>query len=202
MPLPKQRTPELRERMLRVAVDALESEGVGGFTTRRVAQEAANRLPAVYELFGDKAGLVRAIFFEGFRLLRRYLDRLETTDDPRATSSSSLAFTGSSLVTTRSWPRSCSRGRSPISTRRQRRPKPVRRDAARQVALELTKLDLDAHRASKLRARQQTMDALRAAIDADYALFRRTRLRTEASGASRPTPSSRLAARGDLAIGP
>jgi AcrR family transcriptional regulator len=74
MPRAKQRTPELRDRLLQVAVETLESEGVGGFTTRRVAEEAATSTPAVYELFGDKAGLVREVFFEGFRLLRLHLD--------------------------------------------------------------------------------------------------------------------------------
>jgi enoyl-CoA hydratase len=44
-------------------------------------------------------------------------------------------------------------------------------DVARQVALELTKLDMEAHRASKLRAREQTLAALREAIDADEALL-------------------------------
>jgi len=38
----------------------------------------------VYELFGDKAGLVREVFFEGFRQLRRRLDELSEGDDPRA----------------------------------------------------------------------------------------------------------------------
>ena len=32
----------------------------------------------VYELFGDKWGLVREVFFEGFRLLRRYLGSSST----------------------------------------------------------------------------------------------------------------------------
>src|SRR5262245_65074276 len=62
----------------------LASEGVAGFTTRKVAQEAATSPPAVYELFGDKAGLVREIFFEGFRMLRRPFDSLSETGDPRA----------------------------------------------------------------------------------------------------------------------
>jgi len=84
VPRAKQRTPELRDRVLRVAVATLASEGVAGFTTRRVAKEAATSTPAVYELFGDKAGLVREIFFEGFRLLRQRFDRLKDTADPRA----------------------------------------------------------------------------------------------------------------------
>lgn len=84
MPRPKQRTPKLRERVLHVAVTTLANEGVAGFTTRRVAQEAETSTPAVYELFGDKAGLVREVFFEGFRLLRDRLDRVEVSGDPRA----------------------------------------------------------------------------------------------------------------------
>ena len=84
MPRPKQRTRELRERVLQAAVDMLTTEGVAGVTTRRVAEEAGTSTPAVYELFGDKAGLVREMFFEGFRMLYRRLDELSSSGDPRA----------------------------------------------------------------------------------------------------------------------
>lgn len=84
MPRAKQRTPELRDRVLDAAVAVLVSEGVSGFTTRRIAREAETSLPAVYELFGDKAGLVREVFFGGFRRLDRHLAGLEETADPRA----------------------------------------------------------------------------------------------------------------------
>ena len=84
MPRAKQRTPELRGRVLQVAVATLASEGVAGFTTRKVAEEAETSTPAVYELFGDKAGLVREMFFEGFRMLGRRFEELEETRDPRA----------------------------------------------------------------------------------------------------------------------
>jgi AcrR family transcriptional regulator len=84
VPRAKQRTPELRDRVLRVAVETLAAEGVTGFTTRRVAREAETSTPAVYELFGDKAGLVREVFFEGFRMLQRYYERLSPSDDARA----------------------------------------------------------------------------------------------------------------------
>lgn len=43
------------------------------------------------------------------------------------------------------------------------------RDVSRAVALELSRLDVDAHAESKLRARAQSLQALRAAIDTDYA---------------------------------
>jgi AcrR family transcriptional regulator len=84
MPRAKQRTPEMRERVLQAAMDMLASDGVAEFTTRRLAQHAGTSTPAVYELFGDKAGLVREVFFEGFRLLRQYLDQVRPSPDPRA----------------------------------------------------------------------------------------------------------------------
>ena len=84
MPRAKQRTPELRDRVLQVAVAMLATDGVAGLTTRKVAEGAATSTPAVYELFGDKAGLVREMFLEGFRMLRRSFDRLRDTVDPRA----------------------------------------------------------------------------------------------------------------------
>jgi AcrR family transcriptional regulator len=37
----------------------------------------------VYELFGDKAGLVREMFFAGFRLLRQRFDERAESGDPR-----------------------------------------------------------------------------------------------------------------------
>ena len=83
MPRSKQRTPELRDRVLEVAVATLASEGTAGFTTRTIAERANTSTPAVYELFGDKAGLVREIFFEGFRALRRSFDALGESGDPR-----------------------------------------------------------------------------------------------------------------------
>jgi AcrR family transcriptional regulator len=84
MPRPKQRTPELRDKVLQAAVAMLADDGVAGLTTRRVALDAGTSIPAVYELFGDKAGLVREIYFEGFRQLLRRLDAVPETAEPRA----------------------------------------------------------------------------------------------------------------------
>ena len=81
MPRPKQRTPELRDRVLQVAISTLNEDGLSGFTTRQVAEQAGTSVPAVYELFGDKAGLLRAVFFEGFRMLARQLLAEPETDD-------------------------------------------------------------------------------------------------------------------------
>jgi AcrR family transcriptional regulator len=81
VPRPKQRTPALRDELIRSALSTLREHGPSGFTTRRVARDAGTSVPAVYELFGDKSGLVRELFFEGFRRLRAENDRLRTTDD-------------------------------------------------------------------------------------------------------------------------
>jgi AcrR family transcriptional regulator len=84
VPRAKQRTGQLREHIVQVAVAMLATDGVGAFTTRKVAEQAHTSPPAVYELFGDKAGLVREVFFAGFRLLGDCFGRLRESDDPRA----------------------------------------------------------------------------------------------------------------------
>jgi AcrR family transcriptional regulator len=84
VPRAKQRTPELREKVVEVAVATLAEHGVAGFTTRRIAEGASTSIPAVYELFGDKGGLVREVFFAGFRRLAAAFDGFTPTADPRA----------------------------------------------------------------------------------------------------------------------
>jgi AcrR family transcriptional regulator len=69
--------------VLAVAIELLARDGVAGFTARSVAREAQTSTPAVYELFGDKGGLIRELFFEGFRLLRRHLETFVETKNPR-----------------------------------------------------------------------------------------------------------------------
>ncbi len=82
MPRTKQRTRDLRERGVATALAVLAEEGVAGLTTRNVAQRAEASVPAVYEVFGDKAGLIREVFFEGFRMLGDALGALPPRDDP------------------------------------------------------------------------------------------------------------------------
>lgn len=62
----------------------LAAEGVQGFTARKVASTAGTSTPAVYELFGDKGGLVREVFFHGFQVLGAELERLRESGAPRA----------------------------------------------------------------------------------------------------------------------
>jgi AcrR family transcriptional regulator len=84
VPRAKQRTPELRDRVLAVALELLARDGVAAFTARRLARAAETSTPAVYELFGDKGGLLREVFFAGFRLLHERLATLVEGADPRA----------------------------------------------------------------------------------------------------------------------
>ena len=82
MPRLKQRTDALRERALASALTVLDEEGVAGLTTRTVASRANASVPAIYEVFGDKSGLIREVFFEGFRMLGDDLAALPQAADP------------------------------------------------------------------------------------------------------------------------
>jgi AcrR family transcriptional regulator len=79
----KQRTDALRERGIASALAVLAEAGIAGLTTRTVARRAEASVPAIYEVFGDKAGLVREVFFEGFRMLGDNLSALPELADPR-----------------------------------------------------------------------------------------------------------------------
>jgi AcrR family transcriptional regulator len=82
MPRAKQRTPELKDLLLRSAIARLESDGLPALTIRRVAGDAGTSAPALYELFGDRAGLVGAIFAAGFRRLDERMRESEKSEDP------------------------------------------------------------------------------------------------------------------------
>jgi AcrR family transcriptional regulator len=82
VPKPKQRTPQLGQQVLAAALRLVEREGVAALTARRLAAEAGTSPPAVYELFGDKRGVVRAIFFAGFEQLGSTLGAPDPSADP------------------------------------------------------------------------------------------------------------------------
>jgi AcrR family transcriptional regulator len=84
MPRRKLRTPALREHVVAAAVSLLAEEGPVGLTARSLAARAETSPPALYELFGGKAGVVRELFFEGFRRLGAELAARRETDDPLA----------------------------------------------------------------------------------------------------------------------
>ena len=84
MPRTKQRTPELRDRLVASALGVLAESGAAGLTARSLAVRAGTSPAAVYELFGDKGGVVRALYFEGFRRLSDALSALRESEDPVA----------------------------------------------------------------------------------------------------------------------
>lgn len=84
MPRPKLRTPELRDHVLVTAEATIARDGVEGFTTKRIATDAATSVPAIYEMFGDKNGLLRELFFVGFRRLAAAVAAVPSSDDPRS----------------------------------------------------------------------------------------------------------------------
>lgn len=83
MPRPKQRTPALRDELLSHALALLAGGGPAAVTARGVAQGAGTSTAAVYELFEDKHGLVRAIYLEGFRRIASDFSQLAESADPR-----------------------------------------------------------------------------------------------------------------------
>ena len=80
---PRLRTADLRESVLTCALAALERDGPPAMSARRVAAAAGTSTAALYEFFGDKGGLVRAVYFEGFAALRSVLEGVPAADDPR-----------------------------------------------------------------------------------------------------------------------
>jgi AcrR family transcriptional regulator len=81
MPRPRTHDQALRLRLLDEGGRLLAAEGAAGLTTRRLAGRAGTSSSAVYSLFGDKAGLLRAMFAEGFRRLARRFAELPRSDD-------------------------------------------------------------------------------------------------------------------------
>ncbi|MFB4282253.1 MULTISPECIES: TetR/AcrR family transcriptional regulator [unclassified Nonomuraea] len=75
---------ELRHELVDAAGRLLASEGPAALTTRRVAQQAGVSTMAVYQLFGDKAGLVREMFLAGFERLAQAFEAVPRTEDPVA----------------------------------------------------------------------------------------------------------------------
>jgi AcrR family transcriptional regulator len=84
VPRPKQRTPVLRQQLIDAALELLAEGGAAGLTARALAAQAGTSPAAVYELFGAKGGVVRELYFEGFRRLGAALAALGETDDPVA----------------------------------------------------------------------------------------------------------------------
>lgn len=78
----KTHTADLATRLIDEAGRLLDAEGPAALTTRRVAGQAGTSTTAVYSLFGDKAGLLSAMYAEGYRRLGTALGAVPVTNDP------------------------------------------------------------------------------------------------------------------------
>jgi AcrR family transcriptional regulator len=65
---------DLREALLRSAVDCIEEGGALSMTMREVARRAGVTHPAATYHFGDKAGLLTSVATEGYRMLGEVLE--------------------------------------------------------------------------------------------------------------------------------
>ncbi|MFJ5262571.1 TetR/AcrR family transcriptional regulator [Streptomyces sp. NPDC088387] len=75
---------ELRRDLVDAGAELLAAEGPSALSTRRVAQRAGVSTAAVYNLFGDKAGLVREMFVSGFARLADAFAAVPRTGDAMA----------------------------------------------------------------------------------------------------------------------
>lgn len=92
MPRQKLRTDRLRDDVLHAAVTLVEQDRTA-VTARAVAGAARTSTAAVYELFGDKSGLLRAVFYEAFHRLHDDLSAVPAKHDPRSDLVALLAAT-------------------------------------------------------------------------------------------------------------
>ncbi|GAA2426585.1 TetR/AcrR family transcriptional regulator [Actinomadura vinacea] len=72
---------ELRRELVDAGGRLLAAAGPSALTTRRVAEQAGVSTTAVYNLFGDKGGLVREMFLAGFERLAAAFAAVPRTDD-------------------------------------------------------------------------------------------------------------------------
>ncbi len=71
-----------RRQILEVAAGILEREGAQAVSTRAVGAAAGIRAASLYQLFGDKDGLLAALAIHGFDLYLAEKHALAHTDDP------------------------------------------------------------------------------------------------------------------------
>ena len=72
----------MRERVLRVADELLDTEGPDALSLRKIADLADTSTQAVYTQFGGKPGLADAMYRSGYQRLADELDALPDIADP------------------------------------------------------------------------------------------------------------------------
>lgn len=84
MARPRVHDDALRTRMIERAAAIIAERGAAGLSLRRLADESGTSTSAVYALFGNRDGLVRAVAEEAFRRFAAHLAAVEQTEDPLA----------------------------------------------------------------------------------------------------------------------
>jgi AcrR family transcriptional regulator len=79
---PREHDEPTRARILEEAARLLSAEGAQGLTVRRVADESETTTRAIYSLFGDKQGLLRALFHEAAAVLTSRHEQVQRRLDP------------------------------------------------------------------------------------------------------------------------
>jgi AcrR family transcriptional regulator len=73
----------IRTTLLDAASRLLATEGVQALTLRRISSEVGCSTTVLYRLFGNKAGLLEALYVEAFERFRRRLAAVPKDPDPR-----------------------------------------------------------------------------------------------------------------------
>ncbi len=74
----------VRERTLSATAHLLATEGPAGLSVRKIATAAGCSTIAIYHYFGDKAGLLDALYVDGFAKLRAAQASVTEGTDPEA----------------------------------------------------------------------------------------------------------------------
>lgn len=81
---PRQHGPQTRAALLAAAAELLHTEGRAAVSVRRVADAVGTSTRAVYTVFGDKDGLLRALSEDIAETMRRHHEDIPERDDPIA----------------------------------------------------------------------------------------------------------------------
>jgi AcrR family transcriptional regulator len=81
---PKEHGAQTRAALLAAAAELLHAEGPGAVSVRRVAAAVGTSTRAVYSVFDDKDGLVRALSIEVAETMRRHHEAVPASADPIA----------------------------------------------------------------------------------------------------------------------
>jgi len=84
VPAVKTHTADLATRLVDEAGRLLSTEGAAALSLRRLAAATGTSTMAVYTLFGDKQGLLAAMYRAGFERLGGALEAAQADDDPLA----------------------------------------------------------------------------------------------------------------------